>query len=111
MATTIIPMEDAADLGQFLFSVDLDGVNYQFDMRYNEREGFWYFNISDVDGNIIRSGVKVVSNWPLIRLLMDSNRPAGELITIDTRYQPLDPGLSDLGIDVLFGYEEEATVP
>jgi hypothetical protein len=111
MATTIIPIEDAENLGQFLFTVDLDGTNFQFDMRYNQREDFWYLNISDIDGNLLRSGIKVVSNWPLIRLLRSTPRPNGEIITIDTRYAPLDPGLADLGVDVLFGYEELDTIP
>jgi hypothetical protein len=111
MSTTIIPVEDASTLGPFFFTVDLDGVNYQFNLTPNEREDFWYLDVLDIDDNVIRQGVKVVSNWPLLRLVMDTPRPEGEVITIDTRYAPLDPGLDDFGIEVLLGYEEVATLP
>jgi len=111
MATLIIPLEDAADLGNFSITVDLDGVDYQFDFAYNGREDAWYFDLLDVVGNYLRSGVKVVANWPLLWRYVSEDRPAGEIVSLDTRDTPLDPALADLGLNVLFGYEQEESVP
>ncbi len=115
MATQIIPMVDAGELGNFYFTVDLDGIDYQLRFTYNQRDQHWYFDLSDVEGNIIRAGIKIVINFPLLRLLASFVRPPGELIAIDTR-QTLtqaarDPELTELGTDVLFAYEEQASLP
>lgn len=108
MTVEIIPIEDAGINGAFFFTVDLDGVTFQIDFQFNSREGFWYFDIQDLEGNIIRSSVKAVINWPSIRLDRSTLRPAGELMFIDTRTEPSDPGLYDLGENVVFGYFPEA---
>ncbi len=110
MAITTTPLENAAELGNFQVNAVYDGVTYQLDFKYNDREDAWYVDLSDIDGNSIRGGVKVVSNWPLLRLVQQIPRPAGEIITIDTRDIPLDPNLDDLGTHVLFGYADVATL-
>ena len=102
-------MEDAQTLGNFYYTVSLDGVNYQLVFKYNGREDFWYFDILDTEDNPIRSGIKVVSNWPLLRLMKNEPRPPGELMGIDTRDIALDPHLEEFGVEVVFGYIEEGT--
>ena len=107
MAMHVIPMADAAELGAFYFTVELEGKDYQFNFQYNARDGFWYFDVLDTEGNQIRSGVRVVANFPLTRLAVMTTSPPGELLCIDTRSDPSDPGLADLGVDVEFVYVEE----
>jgi len=111
MATKTITIEDAATLGAFFFSADLDGVDYLLDFQFNSRESLWYVDISDLEGNPIRTGIKVVSNFPIMRLCKAAVRPAGELMFLDTTDEPIDPGLEDLGIRAICAYEEEDTLP
>ena len=92
-------------------TVSYDGTNYILQIRENEREGVAYISILDTENNPIRSGIKVVSNWPLIRLMRNTPRPPGEIITIDTRSVPEDPTWEEFGIDVLLGYAEESSIP
>lgn len=106
MSTLIIPMVDAGELGAFFLTTELNGSSYRLNFQYNSREDFWYFDILDSEGNQIRSGIKVVVNYPLLRLAMMRDRPPGELLGIDTRAIPVDPTLLELGVDVLFAYEE-----
>ena len=108
MALEIIPIQDAGDLGAFFFTVDLDGVTFQALFQFNSREGFWYFDLQDLEGNVIRSSVKAIINWPVIRLDVSQLRPAGELVFVDTRSERTDPGLADLGETALFSYLPEA---
>jgi hypothetical protein len=108
MTVQIIPIEDAGTNGAFYFTVDLDGVTFQLAFQFNSREGFWYYDIQDLEGNVIRSSVKAVINWLSIRLDQSQLRPAGELLFIDTRTEPSDPGLDDLGENVVLGYIPEA---
>jgi len=106
MATFVIPIENAEELGAFFFSVDLSGVTFQFSFQFNSREGFWYFDLLDVDGNMLRSGVKCVVNFPLLWRWVEVERPDGNVLVLDTRENSTDPGLADLGISGVLVYEE-----
>jgi len=108
MALEIIPIENAGEAGAFYFTVDLDGVTYALAFQYNSREGYWYFDIQDIEGNLVRSSVKAVINWPVLRLDVSQLRPAGELLFVDTRTERSDPGLDDLGETAVLGYLPEA---
>jgi hypothetical protein len=110
MAQWIIPMEDAGELGAFFFTVPLDGVDYEFNFQFNDREGFWYFDLLNLEGEYIRSGVKVVVNIPLIMRCRDEGRPPGELICIETLTEVTEPGLNDLGVFDLFAYQDQETL-
>ena len=110
MAFRIIPLEEAATDGNLTFTADLDGVDYQFHFYYNDREGFWYFDFLDLAGNQLRSGVKVVANYPLLALMPkhgDVQRPMGELVCVNTMQGCKDPTLDDFGFSARFGYRQE----
>ena len=104
MATRIIPT--VQDGGPFFFQTDLDGDPFVLSFYFNEREGFWYFDLTDVNGNTIRSGIKCVVNFPLLRLIATEGRPAGEIIALDTTDPAEDPGIDDLGDTIVMAYEE-----
>ena len=106
MAEYQIPIENAGELGAFFFSVDLSGVTYQFNFQFNSREGFWYFDLLDVDGNMLRSGVKCVVNFPLLLRWVEAERPEGYILVLDTREDSADPGLADLGVSGQLFYSE-----
>lgn len=109
MAFWIIPTDNAGELGAFFESVDLDGITFQLEFQYNSREGFWYFNVLDADGNQLRSGIKVVINWPLLLRDQSLDAPAGDLMCLDTRPKPQDPSLEELGKDGVMAYNEAGT--
>lgn len=105
MTTQIIPLADAKTLGAFYFTVSLDGKTYQLDFQFNDREGKWYFDLLDTEGNHIRDGVKVIVNWPFLEIATSILKPAGEMLCLDTRLATSDPGLDNLGIDSFLVYE------
>lgn len=83
----------------------LDGRDYQLSFDWSSRDGHWIMSIADQDASPIKSGIKLVSTWPLLGVaLLDSRRPAGELWILDTQGQGVDPGFSDLGSDFLLAY-------
>jgi hypothetical protein len=93
MAVVIIPTRD--DIGAYFFKVELDGVLYELAFQHNDREKHWYMDLRTGDGNPIRSGIKLVANFPLLRMLSTLNRPAGELLVLNTQNDN-DPDLKDL---------------
>jgi len=103
--TDIITIEDAAE-GPFFFTVSLGGIDFILKFQFNSREKFWYMDVQDTAGNQIRSGLKVVVNYPLLLRWKETGvRPVGELFVIDTRAEPQDPGLEDLGVNGILAYE------
>lgn len=87
---------------------ELDSAVYTFDFDWNAREGAWYLSIADIDGVPIRSGLRLVPNWPLLRNLRHTQRPPGELIVLDQRGAGIT--LDNLGVDVWLDYFDAAAM-
>jgi len=76
----------------------LDGVDFTLTFRWSQRDGHWLMDLADAEGVAIRSGLTLATSIPLLRGIVDTRRPAGELIVVDsTGASDLDPGFSDLG--------------
>lgn len=90
--------------------VQLSGREYRLDLRWSDFEGAWYLALRTAAGVLLVAGVRVVVNLPLL-----SGRhgvagvPAGELVAMDVRPTPADPGLDDLGDIVRLTYWEPVT--
>jgi hypothetical protein len=108
MATLTIPTR--IDLAVYRFSIELDELVYQFSFFYNNRDAHWYFDLSDEDGNLLRAGLKAVTNWPLLRLDKSNDRPPGDIFAVDPTDQDIEAGLRDLGDAVTLTYVEEASL-
>lgn len=76
----------------------LDGVSFVLAFRWSQREGRWVLDVADAEGVMIRAGLALVADQPLLRGVVDARRPAGELIVVDTTGAgDIDPGFDDLG--------------
>lgn len=76
----------------------LDGVEFELTFRWSQRAGHWTLDVADAEGVPIRHGLALLVGVPLLRGVIDSRRPAGELIVVDTTgASDADPGFSDLG--------------
>ena len=101
MAVSIIPTR--SDIAAYFFKVRLDDVLFQLAFQHNNREDRWYLDLRTADGVPIRSGIKLVSNFPLLRLVAQASRPPGELVVINT-VSDNDPALRDLGDLIKLAY-------
>lgn len=88
----------------FTQRTSLDGVTFNLDFAWNERESAWYFAVADADGLPLRGGVRMVLNWPLLFSVADARRPGGELYLIDLDQTGVEAGLDDLGVRVVLMY-------
>ncbi len=88
----------------FLQRTSLDGVTFELDLNWNERESAWYIGVADADGLPLRVGVRMALNTPLLRSVADARRPAGELYAIDLDDTGVEAGLGDLGVRVVLIY-------
>lgn len=77
----------------------LDGTDYLFEFRHNQREDCWYFSISLTDGTLLVAGVKVVCDRPLLRRFTNVRLPPGILLAFANTTDKSPPKLADLGQD------------
>lgn len=105
MSVTIIPV--STNDSNYRQIASLSGIDYELFLRWNSREGRWYFDLSR-DGVRLLSGQKVVIEWPLIRPGQSLPLPPGILMAIDPTGAGTDPGLSELGDRVALMYADDA---
>lgn len=60
----------------------LDGASYGFTFDWNSRVDRWSLRISDIDGNVLVAGIKLVPMFPLLRNVSADNRPKGEMFIL-----------------------------
>lgn len=83
----------------YTMTTALDGVEYLFEFRYNQRENAWYFSISLTDGTLLDAGVKVVCNRPILRRFANEHLPPGVLLAFANTTDKSTPGMGELGED------------
>jgi hypothetical protein len=106
MAVLVIPTTPSVP--SYTQRTTLDGREYQFEFRWNTRDSAWYFHIADEQGAHIRSAIKVVLDWPLLRRIVDERRPPGSIMAIDSSGTSTNPTLDDFGTRVKLYYLDAA---
>ena len=101
MAAQVFPTRN--DIGRYFMRLELDGVVFGFDFRFNVRDGRWYYDLLDADGVAIRSGLKIVSNWPTLRIMTQQGRPAGDVFAVRPNGTD-DPDRDTLGVESFLTY-------
>lgn len=90
--------------------VPLEGVNYIFRFRWNERAGKWFLTIRTSDGTDIVTGRKLVSRGPFAPHESAETLYPGVMWVLDVDQTGNDPGLSDLDDRVVLMYIDEDNV-
>ena len=77
----IIPFKAFPD---FTETVTLDDVPYRLRFKWNHRGEFWSMRISENDGTVIASSIRVVLNYEMIASYADLELPPGKLFVTDS---------------------------
>jgi len=91
----ILPFDSASP--NYRMGTVLDGVNYLFDVRWNTRDGAWYFDVLKSDETILRSGIKVVIGAFLGDHTVHADWPNGVFVAKDESGANQDARYDDLG--------------
>lgn len=76
----------------------LEGREYILEFSYNQRVQRWCLTLYDEVGTALLRGIKLVTNWPLLRhYRSDTRLPPGELIAMATDGSNEPPQLDELG--------------
>lgn len=90
--------------------VDLDGVEFKLQFRFIDRDDAWYLTIFDINDVLLRAGIKIVLQWPILRLWQEATRPEGEVLTLNQGNITQPPTLNQLGADVVLTYLDAAEI-
>ena len=97
MAIQVIPTP--TDLPYYSFRVKLEGRDFTFSVQYSTRGDRYYLSIADSDNTPLVSGLKLVSNWPLLEYYQSDPRvPQGELFAMSTNSDITPAGFGELGL-------------
>jgi len=94
MADLSLPLFDIET--SYLMRLDLDDTEFQFLIRYNDRDGFWYLSIFDVDQNSLREGIKLVTGEYVNRFMVRTEDPDGRIGFTDITGEEREASLDDL---------------
>jgi hypothetical protein len=92
------------------FQVELDGVLYGVELRWNWRVPAWSLTLRDAGGGALRQGVRVCLGASLLPPRRSSAFPPGELLLVDRSGSAVDPGLEGLGDTAELVYMDAAEV-
>lgn len=79
--------------------IALDGRLYTLELKWNQWASYWSFGLWDSEESPIILGIRIVSNWPILRFYRyDPRTPPGEIIAHDLTGDGSPPGYEDFGI-------------
>jgi hypothetical protein len=91
-ANLIIPLEpDYA----YPFNYVLEGLNVQFDVRWNFTDAAWYIDLEIIDTGTIVRGIKLVGGKNLLEQYAVTE--LGKIFMVDTEGQFADPDFDNIG--------------
>ena len=107
----IIPTD--TNSATYIFSVELQLIVFGFRFQFNDRDQSWFFDILTAEGDPIRQGVKVVTNFPLLSRIARLDRPPGDIFAIDLTGEDRRAELGELGPEqqIQFIYFEPSEIP
>ena len=100
----------STDLAYYEFEVELDGVEFKMEFRFNDRDDSWYMTLLDSEDAVLRAGIRVVLSWALLRLWAEATRPDGEIISVNQGDVTAPPTLNQLGAEVVLTYFDETEI-
>lgn len=104
MALLSLPLFN--DVTHYDYSIELEGVTYQFEFRWNARDASWYLSVMTADGEPLLLGRRMVIGSDLLVRLRDARRPPGQLFLLDTSGEDREAGQYDLGVRAQLYYLE-----
>lgn len=100
----ILKMPIRNDIPAYTLNIELEGIAYILEFRFNSRQNRWIFDISDSIKDPIVQGVPILIETDLFLKFKDSRLPPGGFIAIDQSGNRNQPDRLNFGNDVVLLY-------
>lgn len=88
----------------YTFSTVLEGLSYGFRIQWNSRDESWYMTLSDQEGNVIRSGIRLVMGKLPGRRSVNPDFPPGTFMIRNLIDGTTDANYTNVGTSVFMYY-------
>ena len=88
----------------------LEGIVYNFEFRWNDRDGFWYMSVGGADFVTSAQGVTLNIGTDKLRPFKYGNIPPGRFDVVDTDGLFVEPLREDMGIRVILQYTDSVVI-
>lgn len=86
MGAVRIPFSDQND---FIVEAELDEMTCFLHLAWNDDEAMWTLSLENAENDVILSGIRLVSDWPLLGRFRHLAVPKGELVAVSLDGQPI----------------------
>ena len=94
------------DVPNKTYAIEIEGVLYRINIRYNTIDEKWYFSLQDADGVGLLVSQKITINRPMLEQFRRTTFPEGEFVfSLPTASR--DPGRNDIE-DLILYYMTQA---
>lgn len=85
----VLLLPSGRDTPRYRYRVELDGREYAIVTTWNEPARAWILSFYNATGALLRGGVQVVKDWPLLARGGDERLPPGRLFALDASRENL----------------------
>lgn len=89
-----------------IFSIELNGLIFFLDFKFNGRSGRWLMDILDSTKVIILHGIPLLDENDMIGRFVNTGRPPGDFLVLDTQGEQISPDLDTIGDRVKVFYDD-----
>lgn len=86
MGAVKIPFSDQND---FIVEAELDEMTCFLHLAWNDDESMWTLSLENAENDVILSGIRLVSDWPLLGRFRHLAVPKGEMVVVAVDNEPL----------------------
>jgi hypothetical protein len=105
----MIEVPTRSDLNSYSQRVELDGVIYNLNFRFNERLNLWVMDVLDSDEADILIGLPLLVSTPLMFQYVKAGKPPGDFVVLNRENRTDEnPSENNLGTDFKLYYITEA---
>lgn len=97
------------DLPFYKFRINLSGVTYSLEIRYNGRMNRYIMNVNDAQNNQILSGLPVLINRNMTGQYRTLSIPVGTFFSVDDTNQGVQPTQYSFGLTHTMVYGDPTT--
>lgn len=102
----VVTLPNDTGLARYRFRVSLGETVFGLRFYFNRRADRWFYDVEDASGEILRAGLKLVTDWPTMLGWSSVPRPLGEILAVNSGGDA-DALLDDLGTRVLVTFDDE----
>lgn len=104
MSDSAVELPFVPSIGFYRFGTTIEEVPYVFDVRWNDRDKSWRFDVMEIDETMIVAGVRVVLGAYLGKQCNHRLFRRGVIVAVDLSGQRREATYDDLGTRVVLQY-------